>query len=184
SANVIVAGMGLEEPFDEKMVRALLLDNALPLVIDASLCYHQIINEIIESQKEVVLTPHPKEFASILRLTCKEEADVEQIQQNRFKYANIFSQKFPHIVLVLKGANTIIAHENKLYINAFGTQALAKGGSGDVLSGMIGALIAQGYTPKDASISASLAHALVAQKLTCNNYALTPIDLCKGLKWL
>lgn len=184
SANVIVAGMGLEEPFDEERVRTLLLDNTLPLVIDASLCYHQMINEIVESKKEVVLTPHPKEFSSILRLTCKEEADVEQIQQNRFKYTKLFSQKFPHIVLVLKGANTIIAHENKLYINSFGTQALAKGGSGDVLSGMIGALIAQGYTPKDASISASLAHALVAKKLTCNNYSLTPIDLCKGLKWL
>ena len=184
NATALVAGMGLEEPFDEKMVRSLLLDNALPLVIDASLCHNAIIKEIVESKKEVVLTPHPKEFASILKLTCKEEVDTETIQHNRFGYAKLFSQKFPHIVLVLKGANTIIAHENKLYINAFGTQALAKGGSGDVLSGMIGALIAQGYTAKDASISASLAHALVAKKLTCNNFSLTPLDLCKGLKWL
>lgn len=184
NANVIVAGMGLEEPFDEEMVRSFLLDNALPLVIDASLCHNLMIKEIVQSKKQVVLTPHPKEFASILKLTCNEEADTEQIQQNRFGYAKLFSQKFPHIVLVLKGANTIIAYENKLYINAFGTQALAKGGSGDVMSGMIGSLIAQGYTPKDASISASLAHALVAKKFTCNNYSLTPIDLCKGLKWL
>ena len=184
SANVIVAGMGLEEPFDEGMVRSLLFDNALPLVIDASLCYNLIIKEIVESQKAIVLTPHPKEFVSILKLTCNEEIDTEKIQQNRFKYAKLFSQKFPHIILVLKGANTIIAHENQLYINSFGTQALAKGGSGDVLAGMIGSLIAQGYSPKDASISASLAHALVAKKLTCNNFSLTPIDLCKGLKCL
>jgi hydroxyethylthiazole kinase-like uncharacterized protein yjeF len=161
-----------------------LLDNALPLVIDASLCHNAMIKEIVESKKEIVLTPHPKEFSSILKLTCNEEVDTQKIQQNRFGYAKLFSQKFPHIVLVLKGANTIIAHENKLYINAFGTQALAKGGSGDVLSGMIGALIAQGYTPRDASISASLAQALVAKKLTCNNFSLTPLDLCKGLKWL
>ena len=184
SINVIVAGMGLEEPFDEERIRSLLLDNTLPLVIDASLCYSAIIKEIVESKKEVVLTPHPKEFASLLKLTCKEEVDTTKIQQNRFKYAKLFSQKFPHIVLILKGANTIIAHENKLYINPFGTQALSKGGSGDVLSGMIGSLIAQGYTPKDASISASLAHALVAKKLTSNNFSLTPLDLCKGLKWL
>ena len=119
-----------------------------------------------------------------MKLTCNEDIDTQKIQQNRFGYAKLFSQKFPHIVLVLKGANTIIAHENKLYINAFGTQALAKGGSGDVLSGMIGALIAQGYTPRDATISAPLAQALVAKKLTCNNFSLTPLDLCKGLKWL
>lgn len=184
SANVIVAGMGLEEPLDEEMLHTLLCDTALPLVIDASLCYHNIIKEIVERKKTVVLTPHPKEFTSVLKLTCNEEVDTQTVQKNRFKYAKLFSQKFPHIVLVLKGANTIIAHENKLYINPFGTQALAKGGSGDVLAGMIGALIAQGYCPKDASISATLAHALVAKKLTCNNFALTPIDLCKGLKWL
>lgn len=184
NTTAIVAGMGLEEPFDEAMVRSLLLDNTLPLVIDASLCHNAMIKKIVESKKEIVLTPHPKEFASILKLTCNEEVDTKMIQHNRFGYAKLFSQKFPHIVLVLKGANTTIAHENKLYINAFGTQALAKGGSGDVLAGMIGALIAQGYSPKDASISASLAQALVAKKLTSNNFSLTPLDLCKGLKWL
>ena len=106
------------------------------------------------------------------------------IQQNRFKHAKRFSLAFPHVVLVLKGANTIIAHNGELFINTYGTQALAKGGSGDVLAGMIAALIAQGYTPKNAAISASLAHALVARAFTCNNFALTPIDICKGLKWL
>ncbi|MDD4505699.1 MAG: NAD(P)H-hydrate dehydratase [Sulfurospirillaceae bacterium] len=184
NTTALVAGMGLEEPFDEEMVRSLLLYNTLPLVIDASLCHSAMIREIVASTKKIVLTPHPKEFSSILKLTCNEDVDTEKIQQNRFGYAKLFSQKFPHIVLVLKGANTIIAHENKLYINPFGTQALAKGGSGDVLSGMIGALIAQGYTAKDASISASLAQAFVAKKLTCNNFSLTPLDLCKGLKWL
>lgn len=184
NTNVLVAGMGLEEPFDEEKIRSFLLGNALPLVIDASLCHNAMIEEIVESKKELVLTPHPKEFASILKLTCKEKVDTEKVQNNRFGYAKLFSQKFPHIVLVLKGANTIIAHENKLYINPFGTQALAKGGTGDVLAGMIGSLIAQGYTPKEASINASLAHALVAKKLTCNNFSLTPLDLCKGLKWL
>lgn len=184
NASVIIAGMGLEEPIDENKLKEILLSNALPLVIDASLCYSEVIKAIVESKKEVVLTPHPKEFASILKLTCNEKVDTDGVQNDRFGYAKLFSQKFPHVVLVLKGANTIITHEGILYINTFGTQALSKGGSGDVLSGMIGSLIAQGYSPKEASISASLAHALVAKKLTCNNFSLTPIDLCKGLKWL
>ncbi|WP_263833503.1 NAD(P)H-hydrate dehydratase [Sulfurospirillum oryzae] len=184
NANVIVAGMGLEMPFDEEALKTLLLSNTLPLVIDASLSHHPLITEIIASKKPVVLTPHPKEFSSILELTCKEKVSVEAIQANRFEHAKRFSLAFPHVVLVLKGANTIIAHNGELFINTYGMPSLAKGGSGDVLSGMIGALLAQGYTPKDAAISATLAHALVSQKFTCNNFALTPIDICKGLKWL
>jgi NAD(P)H-hydrate repair Nnr-like enzyme with NAD(P)H-hydrate dehydratase domain len=120
----------------------------------------------------------------VLSLTCNISATVDAIQENRFYYAKQFCAHFPHVVLVLKGANTIIAYKNELFINTYGTSALSKGGSGDVLSGMIGALIAQGYALKDAAIQASLAHSLVAKKSTCNNYALTPIDLCKGLKWL
>lgn len=184
NSSVIVAGMGLEMPFDAPALRSLLLSNPLPLVIDASLSHHPLLCDIIASQKPLVLTPHPKEFSAILELTCKEKISVEAIQANRFKHAKRFSLAFPHVVLILKGANTIIAHNGELFINTYGTQALAKGGSGDVLAGMIGALLAQGYTPKDAAISASLAHALVSQKFTCNNFALTPMDICKGLKWL
>ncbi|MBP9566711.1 MAG: NAD(P)H-hydrate dehydratase, partial [Sulfurospirillum sp.] len=184
NASVIVAGMGLEMPFDETWLKNLLLENDLPLIIDASLCHHELIVELLTSQKPLVLTPHPKEFSSILYFTCKEKVSVEQIQANRFLYAKKFSETFPHVVLVLKGANTIIAHKGELFINTYGTPALAKGGSGDVLAGMIGALIAQGYSLKDAAIHASLAHALVSKKLTCNNFALTPLDICKGLKCL
>lgn len=184
NTNVIVAGMGLEMPFDEETLKTLLLSNALPLVIDASLSHHPLITEIIASKKPVVLTPHPKEFGAILKLTCKENISVETIQANRFEHAKRFSLSFPHVVLVLKGANTIIAHKGELFINTYGLPSLAKGGSGDVLAGMIGALIAQGYTLKDAAIHASLAHALVSKKFACHNFALTPIDICKGLKWL
>ena len=184
NCSVIVAGMGLEEPFDEHRIETLLCDNNLPLVIDASLCHHLLIFKLIKSKKPLVLTPHPKEFVSLLKLTCNEDVSIETLQANRFFYAKRWSERFPEIALVLKGANTIIAHQSMLYVNPFGTQALAKGGSGDVLAGMIGALIAQGYSVKDAAINASLAHALVSKKLTCNNFSLTPIDICKGLKWL
>ncbi|MDD3344171.1 MAG: NAD(P)H-hydrate dehydratase [Sulfurospirillaceae bacterium] len=184
NANVIVAGMGMEEAKDEQTLQASLLDNDLPLVIDASLCQNPFIRTILKAQKPLVITPHPKEFSALLSLACDITASVEKIQKDRFDYAKRFSTLFPHVVLVLKGANTLIVHQEKIFINTFGTPALSKGGSGDVLAGMIGSLIAQGYTLEEAAIHGSLAHTLSAKKLTCNNYALTPIDLCKGLKWL
>jgi hydroxyethylthiazole kinase-like uncharacterized protein yjeF len=184
NSSVIVVGMGIEIPFDEARIQALLCENDLPLVIDATLCTHPLITTLLASKKPMVLTPHPKEFAPLLKLTCNEDASIEAIQKDRFGYAKKWSKSFSHAVLVLKGANTIIAHDGMLYVNPFGTQALAKGGSGDILSGMLGSLVAQGYSLKDAAIHASLAHALVARTIRYNNFALTPKDLCKGLKWL
>ncbi len=184
NTSVIVAGMGLEMPFDKAYVKDILCDNAHPLVIDASLCHHTLLRDLLQKEKPIVITPHPKELSAMWSTLFGQEVSVDQIQSNRFFYARYFSQYFPHVVLLLKGANTIIAYEGELFINTFGTQALAKGGSGDVLSGMIGALIAQGYSPKDATITASLAHALSLKKSKANNFAFTPIDICKGLKWL
>ena len=82
----------------------------------------------------------------------------------------------------MKGANVIITQNQKIYINNFGTSSLSKGGSGDVLSGLIGSLLAQGYKPLDAAISASLAHTLAAKNYKKNNYALSPQDLIEEIK--
>lgn len=185
NASVVVAGMGLEPPFNEAQVRTWLLDHTLPLVIDASLCHHPLLKELLNSQRAMVLTPHPKEFLSILALTCKETSlKLEELQHRRFEYARTFSLSFQNVVLVLKGANTLIAYQGEIFINPLGTPSLAKAGSGDVLAGMIGALIAQGYDLKTSAIQASLAHALSALSFKGNNFALTPLDICKGLKWL
>ena len=78
----------------------------------------------------------------------------------------------------------MLAQDKKLYINSLGTSKLAKGGSGDVLSGMIGSLLAQGYSPLNAAISGSLAHTKVANECKCASFGLTPEDLCEGIKWL
>ena len=94
--------------------------------------------------------------------------------------AEKFCRKFPKKTLILKGANPLIAHFDgykfKLFINPFGRPCLAKAGSGDVLSGLIAALLAQHRKTIDAAISASLAHALASRKIKCD-YAMTPYDL-------
>ena len=68
----------------------------------------------------------------------------------------------------------------KIFLNTFGSVALAKGGSGDVLSGMIGALLAQGYDGLNAAITASIAHALAGDLESCS-YALTPQKIIANL---
>lgn len=182
TATIIALGMGLGTEFcDDELTH--LLDNTLPLVLDADIFYHSMFPQLLK-RNNIVLTPHPKEFIQILRLTEIADIDVTSLQNDRFTYAQHFCSAFPNAVLVLKGANVIIGCNDRFYVNPHGTVALAKGGSGDVLSGLIGALLAQGYTAIDASIHASLAHTLGASKFTKNNYALTPFDLIESITTL
>jgi hydroxyethylthiazole kinase-like uncharacterized protein yjeF len=146
-------------------------------VIDADMFYKKEIINCLD--KKVVLTPHPKEFSSLLKILNLGEYSVSEIQANRFELALKFSEIYPNVVLLLKGVNTIIAYKKQLYINPFGSPALSKGGSGDVLAGMIGSLISQGYHPLKATITASLAHAFAGDIEP--NYNLTPMKLIENL---
>ncbi|WQZ03618.1 NAD(P)H-hydrate dehydratase [Helicobacter pylori] len=169
-------GMGLENiPKDFKKWLEL-----APCVLDAGVFYHKEILQALE--KEVILTPHPKEFLSLLKLVGINISMLELLD-NKLEIARDFSQKYPKVVLLLKGANTLIAHQGRTFINTLGSVALAKAGSGDVLAGLIVSLLSQNYTPLDAAINASLAHALAGLEFK-NNYALTPLDLIEKIKRL
>ncbi|WP_187883141.1 NAD(P)H-hydrate dehydratase [Helicobacter pylori] len=151
-----------------------------PCVLDAGVFYHKEVLQALE--KEVILTPHPKEFLSLLKLVGINISMLELLD-NKLEIARNFSQKYPKVVLLLKGANTLIAHQGRVFINNLGSVALAKAGSGDVLAGLIVSLLSQNYTPLDAAINASLAHALAGLEFK-NNYALTPLDLIEKIKRL
>ncbi|MGL2546799.1 NAD(P)H-hydrate dehydratase [Helicobacter pylori] len=151
-----------------------------PCVLDAGVFYHREVLQALE--KEVILTPHPKEFLSLLKLVGINISMLELLD-NKLEIARDFSQKYPKVVLLLKGANTLIAHQGRIFINTLGSVALAKAGSGDVLAGLIVSLLSQNYTPLDAAINASLAHALAGLEFK-NNYALTPLDLIEKIKRL
>lgn len=178
NCTAIAIGMGLGK-YDENKIKEI-LNKDVPKIIDADLFYDELILEVLD--KEVVLTPHPKEFISLLKLSGIADISVQELQNNRFLYVEKFSKKYPKTVLLLKGANVIIAQNEKLYVNSFGSAVLSKGGSGDVLSGLIGSLLAQGYKPLDAAISASLAHTLAAKNYKKNNYSLSPQDLIEEIK--
>ncbi len=169
-------GMGLEnipKDFNKWLELA-------PCVLDAGVFYHKEVLQALE--KEVILTPHPKEFLSLLKLVGINISMLELLD-NKLEIARDFSQKYPKVVLLLKGANTLIAHQGRVFINNLGSVALAKAGSGDVLAGLILSLLSQNYTPLDAAINASLAHALAGLEFK-NNYALTPLDLIEKIKRL
>ncbi len=169
-------GMGLEnipKDFNKWLELA-------PCVLDAGVFYHKEVLQALE--KEVILTPHPKEFLSLLK-SVGINISMLELLDNKLEIARDFSQKYPKVVLLLKGANTLIAHQGRTFINNLGSVALAKAGSGDVLAGLIVSLLSQNYTPLDAAINASLAHALAGLEFK-NNYALTPLDLIEKIKRL
>jgi len=177
--NAGAIGMGLGKKGIEELDTQIL--KGKKLVLDADIFYSAKVLELLN--ENCVLTPHPKEFCSLLRLCNIADINVKTLQENRFAYARAWSEKFK-AVLVLKGANTIIAKDGKIYIMPYGKNILAKGGSGDVLSGLVLALLAQGYEPLDAAISATLAHALSLKNFGKNSYALEPTDIIKGVKCL
>lgn len=180
NCTAVALGMGLGL-YEQKEIEEI-LNTSLPTIIDADLFYEEIIT--IALDKEVVLTPHPKEFCSLLKICGIISIDVATLQKDRFKYVSMFCEKYPKVVLLLKGANVLISQNKNIYINSFGTSVLSKGGSGDVLSGLVGSLLAQGYKPLDAAISASLAHTIAANNYRKNNYSLIPADLVEEVKKL
>ena len=178
AARVVVCGCGLGE---RKIDLAALRDKSC--VIDADLCYESEILSLLNANSNLILTPHPKEFCSLLKIAGIADLSVSELQERRFELARAWSEKFSG-VLVLKGANTLIAQAGIIYVCDKGSAALAKGGSGDVLAGLIGGLLAQGYPPLQASICGVLAHALAARAFAKNSYALNPLDLIEEVKWL
>ncbi|KKL27047.1 hypothetical protein LCGC14_2389100, partial [marine sediment metagenome] len=143
---VIGIGMGLGK--DLKTVQAFsdFLDtNKKPLVIDADalniLSEHKKLLKKIPSK--TVLTPHPKELE---RLIGKWNNDFDKLE-----IAKAFSKEYD-CVLVIKGANTITIYDGKGHVSTTGNPGMATGGTGDILTGMITGLIAQGYTPLQAAV--------------------------------
>lgn len=186
--DALAVGMGLGHDEDAADFYFSYLKNnrSVPAVLDADVFYSKQIKSLLKERAEgCVLTPHPKEFAALLKSCALGEYSVSECAGNRAPLIKKFCLEFPNAVLLVKGANPMIgvytdAEGFRLFVNPLGSPALAKGGSGDVLSGMICALLAQGYSPLDAALSGSLAHAMAGRKFK-NNFALTPSTLTEAL---
>ncbi|MCK9182792.1 MAG: NAD(P)H-hydrate dehydratase [Fibrobacteraceae bacterium] len=124
--------------------------------------------------KHLVMTPHPKELSRLLKL------DVPGIQKDRGLAAKIAANRFGGIVL-LKGHDTVISDGEKVVVNDTGNSALAKAGTGDVLTGVIAGLLAQGVPPFDAAVLAARIHGLAGELASkeFSEYGVLASDLPK-----
>lgn len=155
-SSAVLLGCGLKL-CDEtiEFVRDFVTACVTPMLIDADgiNALSLNINVLSEKNSPVVLTPHPKEMSRLTGLS------VEYIQSNREKVATDFAKKYG-VVLVLKGKDTIVTDGNRIFINPTGNSGMAKGGSGDVLSGIISSLMAQGISVFEASCIGVYIHGL------------------------
>ena len=141
TANAVLVGPGISVGEKRKeFIKKLLLSAKVPVIVDADgiNCLSSDIEFIKKVKTDVIFTPHAAEMSRLTGLS------VSEIEQNRIEVAKKFSKEFG-AYLCLKGANTLVATPSgELYVNLTGTPALATAGSGDVLSGIMVSLLAQG----------------------------------------
>ncbi len=153
-------GLGREKSAEQLVAEALRQED-LPLVLDADGLYHlKGLLPLLKNRKApVILTPHPGEMA---RLTGY---SIEEVEKHRFQIAETFAREH-HVYLVLKGQSTIFSNpEGETVVHTSGNPALAKGGSGDVLTGIIFAFLFQHHSVEDAVNNAIYLHGTTAEYL-------------------
>lgn len=134
------------------------------------------IDILINKSCRVILTPHLKEFSRLTGLS------VEEILSDQLKAAKDFAKEYG-VTLLLKGAASIITDGEKTVINTKGSTALAKGGSGDMLSGFMGGCIARGLSPFDGAVCAAYTLGITAEEVSKQktDYCATAKDIIKNI---
>jgi hydroxyethylthiazole kinase-like uncharacterized protein yjeF len=160
--NCLAIGPGIgQAPATRSLVKKILSRVEAPMIIDAD-GLNNIAGQtqlLKKSKAPVILTPHPGEMARLI------ETSPAAVQQNRLACARDFAANCG-VHVVLKGAATVIAHpDGSAYINPTGNPGMASGGMGDVLTGVIAGLIAQGFAPKAATHAAVYLHGAAADTL-------------------
>ena len=147
-------GLGISDS-TRKLVSKILQEFQGPLVLDADGINSLRDLELLSERKgSLVLTPHPGEMARLMGI------DIEEIQSRRIDFSREFASKY-NLYLILKGAATIIAlPDGNIYINPSGNEGMATAGSGDVLTGLLTGLLAQGMDMEEAVILGPYLHGM------------------------
>lgn len=181
NCTAILMGCGLGQGDDiAELVGAIISVTTKPMVLDADGINAITADPTIlrTAMAPVIITPHPGEMA---RLTGKTTIEV---QKSRYRTARDFASEYG-VTVVLKGANTIIAlPDGNVYVNLTGNNGMAKGGSGDVLAGMMASFLSQGMNPDEAAISAVYYHGVLGDKCLEKFSARTmlPGDMIKEIQ--
>ncbi|WP_099204249.1 NAD(P)H-hydrate dehydratase [Scatolibacter rhodanostii] len=178
SAVGIGCGLGFSRG-SEELVLDCLTQATSPIVLDADGI--NILSKHLEVLKTIsvpmIITPHPGEMS---RLTGK---TIAEIQANRIKTAQTFAEEW-NVIVVLKGEETVIAIPGEPpLLNTTGNPGMATGGSGDVLTGMITSLLAQGMCPTEAAMCGVYLHGLAGDRVAAklSQHAMLPSDLINEL---
>lgn len=178
SAAVIGPGLGVNE--DTKLlVYEIIKKSLIPLIIDADgiNAISENINILKEKNSEIILTPHVGEMSRLINKS------IESINSNKIEYASEFAVE-NKINIVLKGPKTIISDKSgNLFLNYSGNSGMAKGGSGDVLSGIIGSLVSQKLSLKDAAICGVFLHSFAGNicREKFSSVSMLPTDIINEL---
>ena len=167
-SNCIAIGPGMgKNNMTEELLRKLIRDYNGTMVIDADgiNVLENNLDIIKEAKCEIVLTPHVGEFSRITGY------DIEYIKKNRLKLAKKFAKE-NKVTLLLKGYSSIITNGEEVFVNPTGNSAMASGGMGDCLTGIISSFIAQGYNPIQATCFAAYLHGYCGERLSLKMFCV------------
>ncbi len=179
----VLIGCGLGNSYQTAILVENIIENSdCPVIIDADgiNVLHDRIDILRKAKASIILTPHPGEFS---RLTG---TPVSEIMKNKLQMSKDFVEKYG-VTLVLKGAGTVIAApERQLFVSSTGNAGLSRGGSGDVLAGIIGSFVAQGISPVDACCAGVFIHGMCADRIATKTsmQGMLPSDLINELPLL
>ena len=181
SAILIGCGLGVSED-TTKLVEFLLENSTSSIILDADgiNCLASRIDIIKNTRASIILTPHPGEMARLLSVST------EEILQDRLGWAIRLSTELG-VTVVAKGAPTVIAGENGFcFVNSTGNPGLSRGGSGDVLAGMIASFAAQGIPSTDAAVAGVFLHGMAADQTAAklSMQGMLPTDVIAELPLL
>lgn len=153
-ADSVAVGCGLGNNDDTQVIVGQVIKTSdVPVVLDADgiNAVAPFIDIIKDKKAPLVITPHPAEMARLVG------ESTDYVQSNRIDVAKAFAKE-NDIVVVLKGANTVVTDGKAVFVNMNGNAGMAMGGTGDMLTGMIGSFLAQGLEPLEAAKSAVFIH--------------------------
>lgn len=159
-AEAIAVGMGGGDSGEPQAMAALSLGR--PSVLDADALKPRVVEAFAAAGLPTVITPHPGEASRLLELPS------EQIARYPLEAAASLARRYPGVVAVLKGGPSVVAlqqEEVRLSVNTSGNPAMASGGMGDVLAGVIAALLAGGLRPWDAARLGVYLHGLAGDRV-------------------
>ncbi|OPJ65099.1 NAD(P)H-hydrate dehydratase [Clostridium oryzae] len=179
-SDCIGVGPGLGKSMQSKQLLERLIKNCnCPIVIDADglnlIAENDAIRKLVyKANQKIIMTPHVGEMARLTGYTA------EYINNNRIQVAKDYAEK-EKVILLLKGYNTVITDGSLVYVNPTGSSAMASGGMGDCLTGIITSFISQGIEPYWAAVCAAYVHGYCGDNLSDARHSVCASDIIEKI---